>query len=449
MRTEETLHRRENRDRGAIRRPERGGAPGPPQSSGRANAGRLRRDPLAFLGDLQRGYGDFCVFQVGRQPVVLATDPGVAYEVLITRNRQFVKQNVLLTSGHAPQRAGLSGLVMSDDSATHVRGRRLVQPAFSPARLELRRDVIGSLTDRELSGWHDGDVLDPLPAMSRISVAAALEVLFGGADHESASDAAPAGLELMEGFSLVVGGGSLIGELVRFRRRARFENALARLRSFVGAEIARAGETDDVASLLAQHDQETERVNDGVGILLAGIETTGAALAWALLLLAENPSVADRLRDEAGAAAGDTPLPFAEAVVRETLRLYPPSWFIGRRALADQELCDRQLRAGTVVLLSPYLTHRDASLFDEPARFAPERWQNDTGERPGELRYFPFGGGPRRCLGERLALLECAIVLTRVVRAWRLHVERPLPTPFAGATLVPREPRSIRVAACA
>jgi cytochrome P450 len=202
----------------------------------------------------------------------------------------------------------------------------------------------------------------------------------------------------------------------------------------------------DVPSLAAQAldepngPTETQAATDCLGILLAGVDTTATALTWALLELSRRIDEAERLREEALAADGDPKLlPASRAVFAETLRLYPPSWYIGRRARDHTGAGGVDFAPGSVALTSPYVIQRDDRFHAEPARFDPERW------RDGELRrgpaYLPFGAGPRQCLGERLAWLEGTLVLSAITRRWRLEPIDPRPPRLSPtATLAPSTP---------
>ena len=173
----------------------------------------------------------------------------------------------------------------------------------------------------------------------------------------------------------------------------------------------------------------TRQVRDEVVTLLtAGHETTAITLSWTLYLLAQHPDIAKQLRNEVEAAANGgtmTPdalarAPFLRAVVQESMRLYPPAWAIGREPRRDIELGGYHIKKGTQILLLPFITHRDGRFYDDPLTFRPSRWEGDW--KPPKYAYFPFGGGPRYCVGSNFAMMEAMMLLAMIVRRWRFEL---------------------------
>jgi cytochrome P450 len=222
----------------------------------------------------------------------------------------------------------------------------------------------------------------------------------------------------------------------------RFQRARARLDQTIYGLIAerRANprDTGDLLSmLLLAQDEESrggmtdEQVRDeALTLFLAGHETTANALTWAWYLLSQNAEAEAAFHAELDRVLGgrlpsiaDLPqLPYTAGVISEALRLYPPAWGIGRRALEDYRVGDFVIPAGSVVLMSPYVVHRDPRWFPEPLVFSPERWLTDDATRP-KFAYFPFGGGTRVCIGERFAWMEGILVLAAIGQRWRLRLE--------------------------
>jgi len=199
--------------------------------------------------------------------------------------------------------------------------------------------------------------------------------------------------------------------------------------------------------LLASRDEETgeglddAQVRDEVMTLfVAGHETTANALTWTWYLLAKHPHVRDRLRDE---LAADPQTPYLDAVLSETLRLYPPAWILGRDSLRELDVNGWRIRKGATILMSQLVLHRSAEYFDEPERFLPERWLPPPQLPP--FAYFPFGGGARKCLGDQFAWTEARIELAHLVRRYTFEVQEPQrvdPDPII--TLRPRGPVLMR-----
>jgi cytochrome P450 len=187
--------------------------------------------------------------------------------------------------------------------------------------------------------------------------------------------------------------------------------------------------------------------DEALTIFLAGHETTANALSWTLALLALHPEAEARLQEELDdALSGEPPewedlpaLPYTRMVLAESMRLYPPAWTIGRQPLEDFEVGGYHIRAGSIVMLSPWVVHRDRRFFPDPERFLPERWMTEEEEARHRFAYFPFGAGPRKCIGEGFAWMEGMLVLTTLLQRWRLRLaprQRLEPEPLI--TLRPR-----------
>ncbi|TMK94571.1 MAG: cytochrome P450 [Actinobacteria bacterium] len=411
----------------------------------------LRRDPLGFLQRIRREAGDVASFSLGEERVLLLSDPALVRELLVAHHRDFVKQNVLRTRPIEPDPE--RGLMMNDDPAAHVRGRRIFQPAFSTERLREYVGIVAEHAEALSARWRAGQSLDLAAELRPLTLSILAETAFALPldGHERRVLNRRLG-ELLAPFAFATSPSRDVLGVLHGRRFWRSIGAqrelLARMRELVRSR--RAGEGMDVASLAAQAldtpdgPAEAQAALDCLGILLAGVDTTATALTWALSELARRPDEMERLRDEALAADGDPErLPRARAVFAETLRLHPASWFIGRRARRETTVRDLDFAPETVGLVSPYLIHRDERLHREPDAFTPERWLNGSQDRVG---FLPFGAGPRQCLGERLAWLEGALVLAAIARRWRLEPLGGGPSGHtAGATLAPHPPARLRV----
>jgi cytochrome P450 len=221
--------------------------------------------------------------------------------------------------------------------------------------------------------------------------------------------------------------------------------------------------TDDLLSLLIRaRDEDGGTMTDAqvrdeaMTLFLAGHETTALALTYTLYLLARDPARQERLAEELGRVLGGRPptladlerLPTTEAVVIEAMRLYPPAWGIGRQAMTEVEIGGWRYPKGAEFVISPWVVHRDARAFEEPEAFRPERWENELARRLPRFAYFPFGGGPRVCIGNRFAMMEAKLVLAVAVQRFRfeLAAETSLSL-LPSATLRPRRGVRLRLAA--
>jgi cytochrome P450 len=184
-----------------------------------------------------------------------------------------------------------------------------------------------------------------------------------------------------------------------------------------------------------------------ITLFVAGHETTAVALAWAWHLLAEHPEAAERIRaEQAGLLGGRAPttadlpgLPYARMVIDEAMRLYPPAWVTNRQAIGDDEVCGYRIPAGAIVLISPYVMHRHPAYWEQPERFEPERFAPERSAGRPHYAYFPFGGGPRQCIGKGLALMEAQLILATIAQRFQLrHLPGHAVEPQALVTLRPR-----------
>lgn len=409
----------------------------------------LRRDPIGFLGRLAEAQGDVATFRLGRQKVVLVGDPALIRDVLVTNNRKFIKENGLAMHRlRKPKPSRRPGLISSHDMDQHVRGRRIVQPAFATTAVAETGQAVVRAATQVAERWADGDRIQVGREMSALSIQALVAGPFA-AEHCSFEGLHDELARFLDGFSFATSTVFSTIERLRVLRGLRFMRTLARLDDKVGELLVPVGGEapgdHDVPALLNRAESlgAEERRWEAFIIMLAGAETTAAALTWAWWLLAEHPDVEARLHaeaDEADAAGlleagnGDA-VPFAARVFAETLRLYPPSWFIGRRALEEHRLGEHTIFANEVVLISPYLVHRDARHYSDPDAFVPDRWLDPPSS--AATAYLPFSSGPRQCLGERFARLEGALALATIARRRRLR-------PISSEPLVAEAAASLR-----
>ena len=212
--------------------------------------------------------------------------------------------------------------------------------------------------------------------------------------------------------------------------------------------------------LLAARDDDDKPMSDkqlrdeAVTLYLAGHETTALALSWTFTLLARYPGVEATLWDEVRDVLGGRPptvadvsrLPYTDAVIKETLRLYPPAWMVARTTDADVTLGGYALPPETMVWMSPYAVQRDPRFWPDPETFDPQRWLNGTADAAPAFAYFPFGGGPRKCIGTTFAQMEGVLLLATIAQRFRLHVLAPV-APQAAVTLRPKNGVSVRLVA--
>lgn len=417
------------------------------------------RDPLAFLVRAAHDYGDVVRLDFGRQAFYLVTHPDGLKHVLQDNYGNYPK-------GYDKAKPLLGEGLVSSEGEFWRRQRRLMQPAFHKQRLAGFAAVMLEETEATLSFWEDaasaGRSLDVAKEMMLLTQRIIVRTMFSqdvGADSEEvarAFDVALAGLNR----SLFLPGD--LWERLPLPANRRFKEALATLDRAVYRiiearrregvrEEGRAGH-DLLAMLMEARDEATgEGMSDKglrdevMTIYLAGHETTATTLAWTFFLLSKNPAVARRLDAElrevlGGRAPGVEDLPrlrFLRAVIDEVLRLYPPAWMFARKAAAADTIGPYDIPAGAVLMLSPYVTHHRADLWENPEGFDPERFLNES-DRP-RYAYLPFSGGPRQCIGNNFSLMETQLIIALVRQRFSLELEPGKPVraqPYA--TLRPR-----------
>jgi cytochrome P450 len=412
--------------------------PGPKGKRLGGNFSAFRRDALAYLQRAAKDHGDVVYLRFGPQEVFFLNHPDYIKDVLVTHHQSFMK-------GRALQRAKrlLGEGLLTSESEFHRRQRRLAQPAFHRGRISSYGEVMTRYAARASSRWRDGETLDVSQEMMRLTLAIVGKTLFD-TDVESEADEIGAALtEVMELFDFLLMPFSELLEKFPLPHVRRFRKAKERLDATIYRIIEeRRGSGEDrgdlLSMLLAARDEEGDggqmsdlQVRDEVmTIFLAGHETTANALSWTWYLLSEHPDVEARLHEELDAVLGGRPpafedvasLRYTEMVLAESMRLYPPAWAIGRLALRDHEVGGYTIPARALVLLSPYVTQRDERYFQEPARFDPERWIPEARESRPQFAYFPFGGGPRRCIGEGFAWMEGVLLIAALAREWRMRL---------------------------
>jgi enediyne biosynthesis protein E7 len=419
----------------------------------------IRRDPLSFLRRLTAEYGDVTRHETEDGPVVTVNRADLARHVLRGRDRNYVKSGT-------PDDAMLTPLLgrglLTSEGETWKRQRRITQPAFDRTRVEGLGALIVDEAVAQVERWRPA-IESGAPVrldhdLSSLTLAVVSRAILG-------SDVSGIG----RGF------GEAVDTVNRFmghydpllpgsegaEARAAFGKALGFLDGLVGLLVSgrrASGERgDDLLGRLLEVGFGEREIRDQVlTMLMAGHETTAKALGWTTYLLDRNPEIAGRLDADLARVIGDRDptaadlarLPLLANVVSESLRLYPPVWLISRKALADDVLGDYAVPAGSLVCVSPYLLHRHPAYWDEPERFDPGRFDEARSAGRPEFAYIPFSGGPRRCIGERLALFEAQLVLAtlRLRTAVQLVPEHPV-EPEALVTLRPRDGLLARISA--
>ncbi len=414
--------------------------PGPRRGAPVRSTLAFRRDILGLVEGMQRRYGDLARWRVGTIRFYLVAQPEWVRDILVTRHRLFIKSRALQRA-----RVLLGEGLLTSEGDFHLRQRRLAQPAFHHERVAALAGEIAAISARTAEGWRTGETVDAGREMNRMTLAIAGRTLFGAAVEDEADEIGWALTDALGLFSRLSNPLAPLLDRLPVPATRRFHRARERLDATILRMIEerrRSGEdrADLLGLLLAARDEEgdgggmsdAQLRDETLTIFLAGHETTANALAWAWHLLGQNPEAEARFHAEVdGVLGGRLPsaadaaaLPYTRGVFAETMRLFPPAYLIGREPREDFALGGFRIRRRSVVLVSPWLTHRDPRFWDAPLEFRPERWTPEAEAALPRFAYFPFGGGPRKCIGEGFAWMEGILALATLAQRWRL---RPVP----------------------
>ncbi len=410
---------------------------GPPLRKGLPLLGVLpqfRRNPPEFLRHTARSHGDLVHFRLGPQDIYLVSNPDWIKDILVTNQTNFTKSRFL-------ERAKIllgEGLLTSEGEFHH-RQRRLVQPAFHRDRLIGYAAAMVECTARARDQWTNDAQLDLSREMMHLTLAVVTKTLFSANLTSEADNIGAALTQVMVLFDMVLMPFSEWVEKLPLPSVRRFQKARDFLDQTIYAIIAerRASKQDKgdlLSMLLLAQDEDKSRMTDkqirdeALTLFLAGHETTANALMWTWYLLSQNPSASAKFYDEIDRVLGgrlptfdDLPqLKYAEGVFAEAMRLYPPAWVVGRRAKTEYAIGAFTVPPRAILMMSPWVVHRDARWFTDPDEFRPERWA-EASDRP-KFSYFPFGGGTRVCIGERFAWMEGVLLLATIAQRWRFKL---------------------------
>jgi cytochrome P450 len=389
------------------------------------------------------------------QQMFFANHPDYIRDVFVTQNSGFAKGRAL----EKAKRILGEGLLTSEGQ-THQKQRRLVLPGFHRQRIASYGSVMVDYALRTADTWKEGLTLDIHQEMTRLTLGIVAKTLFDTNVEKEADEIGEAMAVMLEMFNLLMYPFAEVLEKLPLPMVRRYEKMRDRLDSTIYRiiEERRRGDIDrnDLLSmlLLAQDEDDGRKMTDqqvrdeAMTLFIAGHETTANALSWTFYLLSRNPAAEAALHAELDAVLGSRPptfediprLSYTEKIISESIRLFPPAWGIGRRSLVDQEIGRYRVPAGSIVLLSPFVTQRDSRFYPEPDEFRPERWTPEFKASLPPFAYFPFGGGSRRCIGEGFAWTEAILVLTTLCSRWRVHLDQSEPVePHALFTLRPRD----------
>ncbi|HYB01010.1 MAG TPA: cytochrome P450 [Ktedonobacteraceae bacterium] len=416
--------------------------PGPPRLPYIGNLLSLRLNPLGYLQRLQRTYGNMATIYFGKSPAVLLFRPEYVRYVLVEHPRDFSNRGVLRND--SDDSFASEGL-LTIDGEQHRQQRRAVQPAFHKKQIEGYAGIINQYTQELLKTWYPGDRLDMSRAMQELTLRIVSKCLFS---IDLSNQLGP----LSDAFDGVIGSSTSMAEdllnihidnpITGYGKRMAATRQLDMLIYTLIAQ-RRNDECDykDVLSMLMStqsgDEQDTKltekQIHDHIlTFLAAGHETTAIALVWTMYLLSQYPQVRVKLQDEIRSVmAGREPtiedlakIPYLDWVLDESMRLYPPAWLQMRLVSKETEIDGVKLPVGTLLVLSQWVIHRLPEIWQDAEMFRPERWDPTNEQDIPSGAYFPFGGGPRTCIGMPLAQLEAKIILASILQRF---TPQPIP----------------------
>jgi len=400
---------------------------------------RLQSDPLAFIMEITRRHGGLVHFDLGITHAYLVCQSEAVKHILQDNHRNYSKDTLQYNALTAITGRGL----LTSDGDTWLRNRRLEQPAFARPRLQMLDAVVVPAVQAMLQGWQPEMELDLDAAMMQVTLEVVGKALFGIDLSREAQTLTSAVLTCLDHIIYKARKQLVPPEWLPTPRNLRFRRALRTLDEAVYALIdARAGALqrgaapgDDLLGMLlrardpqsGQGMSRRELRDEVITLLIAGHETVASALTWTFYLLARHPQAWQTFQREVQTVLGgrlpvaaDLPhLAYTGQVFDEALRLYPPAWLITRKALAADELGGQPIRAGALMIISPYAIHRQAAVWHDPEAFEPARFAPGEENLRPRFTYIPFGGGPRLCIGNQFALIEARLILAMVAQHFR------------------------------
>ncbi len=397
-------------------------------------------EPIGLFEHLAENYGDIVHYRIGRQHIVFLNDPAYMREVLVVQNDNFTKERTVRRT-----KLLLGEGMITAEGASHRSQRQVAQPAFHRQRIGRYADTMVHEALLLQTSWQDGQRLDMSQEMMHLTLRIVARTLFNTELGAEVKELAEAINRIMGLYNYLV---ALPAVEVLINLRVPGLAGFAKAKRTVDAIVYRmieehrcaGSDSGDLLDMMLRASgaapgrsaaDNTDYLRDQViTIFLAGYETVANALTWTWYLLSQNPEAEEKMFREIRDVLGTRPptpddvpsLRYVEMVFAESMRLYPPAWAMGRQARADFDLGPYRFPAGTTVLASQYVSHRDPRRFPNPLRFDPERFAAAGRTTFPKFSYFPFGAGFRQCIGESFAWMEGVLVLATIAQKWRFRL---------------------------
>ena len=416
----------------------------------------FNRDQLSFIERAQREYGDVVWMRFLYVPAIFLYHPDDVEYVLVTNPKNFIKSMTLRSNFF--QRLVGNGLLTSQGEEWK-RARRLSQPAFHRERVASYAQVMVDYSRRLTSKWSEGENRDIHTDMMRLTLGIVVQCLFSADVSHDVDEVGATLKELIKPFASQATLKWILDNRLPTPAHLRFHRLAKKIDNVVYRIISERRATgkdegDLLSMLLAARDEDGSQMTDRqlrdevMTLFLAGHETTALTLAWSWYLLGTNPEAERKFHAELDEVLGgraptaaDLPrLKFTEQIAKESMRLYPPAYGLGREAIEECEIGGYRVPKGTQVFMFQWATQRDPRFYDEPLAFRPERWTEDFIEHLPKYAYFPFGGGPRVCIGASFAMMEVILCLATIGQKFRLELDPDHPVSiYPAMSLRPRD----------
>jgi cytochrome P450 len=409
--------------------------------------------PLETFTRWTREFGDIFYYRAGWVHVYFLNHPHYVESVLVDQYQSFMKDRVVRNA-----RWLFGKGLLTNEGDSWLQQRRIIQPAFHRQRIASYARTMTTYTEKMLMQWRDGETCNIHDEMMRLTLKIVAKLLFS-VEVEEESEKIAGALNVLMGEGTQ--GRMIFPPILRFlpipamasvRRAAHLLDEIS-YRLIRQRRADPNAHTDLLAMLMQAKDENGNGMDDrqlrdeAITFLLAGHETTALSLSWAWYLLSQNPDAEAKLHRELNELPGgrspnseDLPqLIYTERVVKEAMRLYPPAWAVARTLIKDIELGGYRVPKGSNIVISQWVMHRDARFFRDPEKFDPDRWSPERAQEVPKFAYFPFGAGPRGCVGQSFAMMEAILLLATVAQRFKLRVPSDFPViPTPSVTLRPQ-----------
>ena len=426
--------------------------PGPKPRFIIGNMPLASRDPLSVFLKWSREFGDIFYYRAAWLHVYFLNHPDLIESVLVRNSGNFQKDRVIRNS-----RWFFGNGLLTSEGDFWLRQRRLSQPAFHRERVASYAQIMTSYAEELLATWQPGETRDIHAEMMQLTLKVVVRALFNVEAGESTHISAALN-SLMRNATgirmLVPPAGRYLPTPAMIEVRRAVRHLEETVYGIIEQRRAENHDAGDLLSMLMQvRDEDGSSMTDKqlrdevLTFLLAGHETTALALSWTWYLLAQHPDEEQKLHNELDRMLfGRVPefsdlsaLPYTDAIVKESMRLYPPAWSLARTVMSDVELAGYVVPKGANIVMSQWVMHRHPAYFSDPDKFIPERWLGDRQRKLPRFVYFPFGGGPRQCIGAAFAQMEAAILLATIAQKYKLRAIADHPViPVPSFTLRPK-----------